>query len=89
MELGADELLTRSRPPLTAHEPTVAGLLALARARGRLPDRVRVVGLEVSDISAGLTLTEPVAAALPRMVRRATAIVLAWSRGAEAPRPTA
>lgn len=46
------------------HEVGLADALELARALGRLPPRVLVIGVEVERVSLGEGLSEPVAAAL-------------------------
>ncbi|MBI3622244.1 MAG: hydrogenase maturation protease [Nitrospirae bacterium] len=56
-----------NRPACSSHGAGLADLTALLSALGRCPE-IRIVGVEADELSdAGLELSEPVAAALPRV----------------------
>lgn len=52
----------------STHAFGVGDAVELARALGRLPERVVVYGIEGADFTAGSGLSAPVAAAVPRVV---------------------
>jgi hydrogenase maturation protease len=52
----------------STHAFGVGDVVELARALGRLPERVIVYGIEGGDFAAGTGLSEPVTAALPGVV---------------------
>jgi len=56
--------------PTSTHGISVAGALRLARAVGRAPLRVVVVGIEGDDFSQGLGLSPAVERAVPEAARR-------------------
>ncbi len=81
---GPDEAaLTRHLDPGPAgtHGFGLAGAIELARALGRLPARVVVVGVVASQFEHGATLSAPVASAVPHAV--ATVLGLATPAGAD------
>lgn len=53
----------------SSHGAGVAAALRLAAALGPLPD-IAVHGIEVADVGMEAALSQPVAAALPRLIRR-------------------
>jgi hydrogenase maturation protease len=52
---------------VSSHGLGVAGAIGLARALGRLPDRLIVHAVEAGDVSLGTGLTPAVSAALPQL----------------------
>ena len=56
-------------PPVDGHDLTPEAVLALARELGAAPGRVLVVGCEPADLSDGMGLSAPVAAAVDAAVR--------------------
>jgi hydrogenase maturation protease len=52
----------------STHSVGVASTIELARALGRLPDRVTVYGIEVSDLNRGVGLSPPVETAVDLVV---------------------
>jgi len=71
-----DASTTPVAAPLFAHSThalNAVEALELARALGRLPDRVLVYGIEVEELSAGRSLSPTVGAALEQVVRRVLA----------------
>ncbi len=63
---------------LSPHQITFQELLGLATARNRMPAHVALIGVQPADITIGLELSEPVAAALPEVIRRAAAVLAGW-----------
>ncbi len=53
---------------VSPHQVGVGDLLAAARLRGGLPERVALVGIQPGEIAIGLDLTEAVAAAVPEAI---------------------
>jgi hydrogenase maturation protease len=52
----------------STHSVGVASTIEMARALGRLPDRVTVYGIEVSDLNRGVGLSPPVETAVDLVV---------------------
>lgn len=59
----------------STHGIGLAGALRLARITGHAPRRVVVVGIEGEDFGMGCGLSQAVEAAVPRAVRRVTALI--------------
>lgn len=78
-----DEFLRTAR--CSVHEVGVRDLLDVARLTGHLPDRRAFVGVQPLETGWGDSLTGTVAAALPRAVDFARAIVADWRAGAPDP----
>lgn len=58
------------RAPASTHGLGVAEAIELGRAIGRLPREVTLLGVEAGDCGHGEGLSDPVAAAVPQVVRR-------------------
>lgn len=64
---GLDQLAATGRRACSSHGVTLADLCALLAALGRCPE-IRIIGVEAGGLDdAGLELSGPVAAALPRV----------------------
>ena len=63
---------------LGVHELGVAELLGALRLLAHEAPRVRIIGLQPQPIGLGLELSEPLAAALPRLVGRVVDCLRAW-----------
>jgi hydrogenase maturation protease len=72
---SADVRLPGGPPATSTHGIGLAGVIRLARAVGRAPGRVVVVGIEGDDFSQGIGLSPAVAAAVPRAVALVTRII--------------
>lgn len=72
---GPDLPLDRSRPGTSSHGLGVAEAVELARALGRLPRRLVLVGIEGSDFGPGADLTAAVAATVEPAARAVVEIV--------------
>ena len=73
---GEDVVRIFSRP-LSVHQVGVDALLGTMRLVGTLPPEVVVVGVQPADLEPGIGLSEPVAAAVPALIR----LVRAAARG--------
>jgi len=63
---------------LSEHQVGFQEVLALARFRQRLPDRLRLVGAQPCDLSTGIGLSPVLQEILPAVVQRAAEIVSDW-----------
>jgi hydrogenase maturation protease len=64
---------------LSPHEFGVTDLLALLAQTAVLPERTVVLGIEPARIEPGIGLSPDVAAAIPRLVDAALAVLGAWT----------
>ncbi|MGB7982586.1 MAG: hydrogenase maturation protease [Candidatus Nanopelagicales bacterium] len=78
---GADGLPVRTGPTGT-HDLGLAGVIALAGALDRLPDRLRVVGVQAASFEPGARLSAAVTHALPAAVDAVLGELSALDRGA-------
>ncbi len=79
IELSGDQVPLSSTQKLSEHQVGFQEVLALARFRGRLPERLHLIGAQPEDLSIGLELSPPLHAAIPRVVRRAEMVIRAWN----------
>lgn len=63
---------------LSPHQIDLQEVLALAELRGRLPQDTVAMGIEPGEVVLGCGLAEAVRGALPALVERAEAQLLAW-----------
>jgi hydrogenase maturation protease len=78
VEIEVDPL--RPAPsPLGVHELGAAELLGALLITGRLPARVRVIGLQPERIALGTELSPALASQLPHLVTRITERLTGWS----------
>ncbi len=78
IELGKEEIPLYAGVKLSQHQLTFQEVLALAQFRGKLPDKLHLVGVQPADLDVGLTLSAEVAAAMPDMLARALAKLAEW-----------
>ncbi|MFN2114760.1 MAG: hydrogenase maturation protease [Anaerolineae bacterium] len=83
VELRGSDLMAAARgaaegAQLSGHETGLADVLALAHARARLPEHLRLIGIEPDDLSLGLDPSPVVAAAMPAAVDAAQAVLAGW-----------
>jgi hydrogenase maturation protease len=78
VELRRGEIILYSSLKMSAHQVTFQEVLGLARVRGRLPPHLHLVGVQPADFSVGLELSPAVAAAIPRLLDRAAAVLRGW-----------
>jgi hydrogenase maturation protease len=78
IELDGEDLPRRAGIKLSEHQLTLQEVLGLARIRGRLPRRLKLIGMQPAEICVGDTLSPAVQAGLERMVERAQAVLGEW-----------
>ena len=78
IELGRDQIPLGVGQKLSPHQWSFQEVLALAKFRGRLPTRLRLIGAEPADTSLGSELSPVLRASLPEMTRRAKAVLATW-----------
>lgn len=78
IELCGEQVPCNSAQNLSEHQVGFQEVLALARFRGQLPERMHFIGAQPQDLSAGLELSPPLQAAIHRVVRRAEIVVQSW-----------
>ena len=79
IELRGSEIAMYAGGRLSEHQVGFQDVLAVAAWRGALPERLHVVGVQPGDLSVGLELSAPVAAALPALVARAMEQLEKWT----------
>jgi hydrogenase maturation protease len=65
---------------LSEHQVTVQEVLGLARIRGRLPERLALVGMQPASLAPDDLLSPVAAAALPEMLERAEGVLDQWAK---------
>lgn len=76
---GGDDIPRLYRFPLSPHQIDLTEVLGAAELLGTVPEQVEVVGVQPGSVDGPcLTLTSPVAAAVPRALREALAVLAAW-----------
>ncbi len=78
IELSGESIPQYAGIKLSEHQVTLQEVLGLARIRGRLPERMMLIGMQPSDLSTGDTLSPTVSAAMPQMLARAEAVLREW-----------
>lgn len=86
VELEGEAIPAHLGAALSPHQVGLSQVLALARIRGRLPERVRALGLQPGRLREGLGLSPAVEAALPLLVETLAARLREWEV-ALGPRP--
>jgi hydrogenase maturation protease len=75
--LHGAELTARLSGGVSVHQVGVGDLVAVARLRGTLPEQTTLVGVQPASVDVGISLSPPVAAALPTLVDTVTAEIAA------------
>ncbi|MCA9970694.1 MAG: HyaD/HybD family hydrogenase maturation endopeptidase [Anaerolineales bacterium] len=78
IELRRDEIPLYAGVKMSQHQATFQEVLGLADVRDRLPPHLHLVGAQPADLTVGVGLSATVAAVLPEVVERATAVLRAW-----------
>jgi hydrogenase maturation protease len=78
IELQDDAIPRYGGMKLSQHQVTFTEVLGLAQIRGKLPNRISLLGMQPADLSLGVTLTSTVAKALPAFLDRAEIILRGW-----------
>lgn len=68
---------------MSVHQLGFNEVLMAAKIRGRLPERMIMFGVQPASLELGIGLSGPVAAALPELVGKVTALVREWVSGHE------
>lgn len=63
------------------HQISFQEVLGLASFRDNLPGYLHLVGVQPEDLSLGIGLSQPLAAALPEVIERAKAKLMRWDSG--------
>jgi hydrogenase maturation protease len=79
IELEGDSIPRFSGIKLSEHQVTLQEVLGLAHIRGRLPDRMMLIGMQPADLETGDSLSATASAALPEMLAKAEATLRSWS----------
>jgi hydrogenase maturation protease len=78
IEIEGDEIPRYSQIKMSWHQITFQEVMQLAKARGKLPGSLYLIGIQPADISAGCDLSPAVRDAVPAAVERALAILERW-----------
>ncbi len=78
IELRGEEIPLYTGIKLSLHQSTFQEVLGLALARGNLPEHLYLLGIQPIDLSIGAEPSMEGWAAIPRLIRRAEAILREW-----------
>jgi hydrogenase maturation protease len=78
IELKGDSIPRFSGIKLSEHQVTLQEVLGLAQIRGRLPERMMLIGMQPADLSTGDSLSPVATGALLEMLDRAEAVLREW-----------
>jgi hydrogenase maturation protease len=78
IELAREEIPLFARVKLSWHQLSFQEVLQLAGVRGRLPERLRLIGVQPADIATGFGLSPAIEAVLPEVADRALAVLGEW-----------
>jgi hydrogenase maturation protease len=79
IELEGDSIPRFAGIKLSEHQVTLQEVLGLAQIRGRLPERMMLIGIQPADLETGDSLSATVSATLPEMLAKAEATLRSWS----------
>jgi hydrogenase maturation protease len=78
LELQKEDIPLFPRLKLSWHQLGFQEVLQFASVRGRLPDRLRLLGAQPADISVGFGLSPAIEAVVPELAARAIRILEEW-----------
>jgi hydrogenase maturation protease len=78
IELAGDQIPVFSNFKLSQHQLGFQEVIGLAKFRGKMPHNLFIIGVQPDDVSLGLELSEPVAEAIPEVLKRAQAVLAEW-----------
>jgi hydrogenase maturation protease len=78
VELTKDQIPLYSGVKMSQHQTTFQEVLGLAALRGRLPERLHLIGVQPVSLEIGTQLTPTVEAVLPEVLGRAAARLSRW-----------
>ncbi|MDX2194452.1 MAG: HyaD/HybD family hydrogenase maturation endopeptidase [Gemmatimonadales bacterium] len=76
--VAREEFRLRLGHKLSPHQVDLLEVLAMCELRGRLPARVAAIGVQPRSLDMTLELSPPVAAAVPRALEEALAVLREW-----------
>jgi hydrogenase maturation protease len=80
IELTGDSIPRFTGIKLSEHQVTLQEVLGLAQIRGRLPDRMMLIGMQPADLGTGASLSPTAAGALAEMLAKAEAVLQEWMK---------
>ena len=78
VELTRDEIPLFAGVKMSQHQLTFQEVLGLAKVRGKLPEHLRLIGVQPADLSVGVGLSDIVANAIPGVLERAEEVLREW-----------
>jgi hydrogenase maturation protease len=78
LELRREEIPLYAGIKMSQHQVTFQEVLGLANIRGKLPPYLHLIGVQPADLSIGTDLSPTVTAVMPRIIARATAVLVEW-----------
>jgi hydrogenase maturation protease len=87
MEWDGDEIPFGAAIRLSQHQVTLQEVLGLARMRGHMPKRLRLIGMQPARLEIGESLSPTAEKALPEMLDRAEKTLRRWRRSPVQIRP--
>jgi hydrogenase maturation protease len=78
IELRREQIPLYTGIKLSDHQVTFQEVLGLARFRGRLPEHLRLIGVQPADLSIGTEISPVVENSLPELIARAEAVLAEW-----------
>lgn len=79
IEMKREEIPLYRGIKLSDHQITFQEVLGLAKARGRLPEYLHLVGAQPEDLSIGVDLSPKIEAVLPNILDQAERILQEWN----------
>lgn len=78
VEMTGSDIRLFTGVKMSEHQITFQEVLGLAFIRRKLPPNLHLLGAQPEDLAIGLEISDCVGAALPRIVERATAVLVEW-----------
>jgi hydrogenase maturation protease len=78
IELKRDDIPLFRGIKMSEHQVSFQEVLGLAKIRGRLPEHLRLIGVQPADISIGVEPSPVIAATFPKVVARSIACLKDW-----------
>ncbi len=78
IELRREQIPLYSGIKLSDHQVTFQEVLGLASFRGKLPEHLRLIGIQPADLSIGTEISPVVENSLPELIARAEAVLIGW-----------
>jgi hydrogenase maturation protease len=78
IELTRDEIPLYTSIRMSDHQVTFQEVLGLAQFRSKFPEHLHLIGIQPADTTIGVELSPIVAAAIPKVLQRAEAVLGKW-----------